>query len=103
MRATFRSFELKIEISPLMTKTKTINQQDFDKILNRLDSDRELAGRKYESIRQRLIKIFDLRGCLVSEYLADETIDRITQKIDSITNVFDGKPNLYFYAVGKKL
>ena len=86
-----------------MTKTKTINQQDFDKLLNWLDSDRELAGRKYESIRQRLVKIFDLRGCLVSEELADNTIDRVTQKIDSITNVFDGNPNLYFYAVGKKI
>ena len=86
-----------------MTKTKAINQQDFDKLLNWLDSDRELAGRKYESIRQRLIKIFDLRGCLVSEELADNTIDRVTQKIDSLTNVFDGNPNLYFYAVGKNI
>ena len=86
-----------------MTKTKAINQQDFDKLLNWLDSDRELAGQKYESIRQRLIKIFDLRGCLVSEELADKTIDRVTQKIDSLTNVFDGNPILYFYAVGKNI
>jgi RNA polymerase sigma factor (sigma-70 family) len=86
-----------------MTKTKTLNQQDFDKLLNWLDSDRELAGQKYESIRQRLIKIFDLRGCAVSEELADKTFDRVIQKLDDITDDFDGNPAPYFYAVGKNI
>jgi DNA-directed RNA polymerase specialized sigma24 family protein len=94
---------LKVRKIPQMIKTKTINQQDFDKLLNWLDLDRELAGQKYESIRFHLIKIFKLRGSHTPEELADETIDRVTKKIDTVIATHLENPAIYFYGVGKKI
>lgn len=86
-----------------MTKKKDISQENFEKLLNWLDKDREAAGQKYEKIRRGLINVFTARGCSISEELADETIDRVAGKIDSLADSYEGEPILYFYAVGKKV
>lgn len=86
-----------------MAKNREISQTDFEKLLNWLNADKELAGRKYEAIRLRLIKVFTLRGCHTADELADITIDKVIEKIDSIVENYDGDPVLYFYGVGKKV
>jgi RNA polymerase sigma factor (sigma-70 family) len=86
-----------------MTIKTEISQDSFESLLNWLDSDREQAGRKYESIRSRLIKIFYARGCHLAEELADETIDRVARKIETLLVSYEGDPALYFYAVAKKI
>ncbi|MGC2237422.1 MAG: hypothetical protein WA584_14765 [Pyrinomonadaceae bacterium] len=86
-----------------MSKVSEISQDNFEKMLNWLHKDREAAGQKYESIRQRLTKIFYTRGCYEAEELADETIDRVTVKIKSLAETYQGEPALYFYAVAKKV
>jgi len=84
-----------------MTKNRELSRANFEKLLIWLDSDRELAARKYESIRLRLIKIFTLRGCHVADELADKTIDRVAEKMDSVAKNYEGDPALYFYGAGK--
>ncbi|MEJ7862846.1 MAG: hypothetical protein WKF90_14540 [Pyrinomonadaceae bacterium] len=86
-----------------MIKNLTISQNNFEKLLKWLDTDRETAGQKYELIRLRLIKIFSGRGCHWANELADETIDRVTKKVDSLLESYEGDPALYFYAVAKKV
>ena len=86
-----------------MNKNWSLSQEDFDALLDWLDSDREQAGIKYEQIRSRLIKIFTGRGCVDPEELADETINRVTRKIKDIKNEFTGDPALYFFGVAKML
>jgi len=78
-------------------------KEDFDKLLLWLDSDRDAAGRKYERIRYKLIKIFSCRGCCEAEDLADKCVDRVTSKIDWLMQNYEGNPALYFYAVAKKI
>lgn len=78
-----------------------ISQDNFEGLLNWLDADRERAGRKYESIRSRLIKIFYARGCHLAEELADETIDRVARKTEDFHGSYQGDQALYFYAVAK--
>ncbi|HEU4770317.1 MAG TPA: hypothetical protein VFS77_23325 [Pyrinomonadaceae bacterium] len=77
------------------------SQGVFDKLLSWLDDDRDEAGMKYETIRRRLIKIFTCRGCSEPEDLADETINRVTQKISDIAPEYEGDPALYFYGVAR--
>ncbi len=77
--------------------------EKFEKLLNWLNPDREIAGQKYESIRIRLIKIFYSRGCYQAEDMADETMDRVTKKIDAIFGTYEGEPALYFYAVARNV
>jgi DNA-directed RNA polymerase specialized sigma24 family protein len=80
-----------------------ITQDAFDHFLTWLDPDREKAGRKYEDIRRRLIKIFACRGCSASEDLADETINRVIRKSQELADSYTGDPALYFCGVARNV
>lgn len=86
-----------------MAKNREIGQENFEKLLNWLNSDRELAGIRYETIRLRLMKFFALKGCQGTDELTDITIDIVVQKIDSIMTDYKGDSALYFYGVAKNV
>lgn len=86
-----------------MKKDWVLTQDAFDTLLDWLDADRDRAGRKYESIRLRLIKIFTCRGCHDAEELADETINRVVARVVEVANGYEGDPALYFYGVSQKV
>ncbi len=86
-----------------MAKETAITEETFNTLLDWLDHNRETAGLKYEKIRQRLIRIFTGRGCFEAEELADETINRVMQKLPQLANNYVGEPALYFYGVAEKL
>lgn len=86
-----------------MKQVWELNPQSFEKMLDWLDKDREIAGQKYEAIRLRLIKVLNYRGCLDGESLADEAIDRVTRKIDSLAETYEGDPAYYFLNVANKI
>lgn len=86
-----------------MAKKLEISHDNFEKLLEWLHSDREKAGQKYELIRNQLIKIFYARGSYSAEEMADETIDRVAGKIKHLSEIYQGEPALYFYAVAKKV
>lgn len=76
-----------------------MTQESFDRLLNWLDPDRELAGKRYEEIRFKLIKIFVRRECQIAEELADETINRVAKRLLDIEENYVGDRALYFYGV----
>jgi RNA polymerase sigma factor (sigma-70 family) len=80
-----------------------LSQEAFDKLLGWLGPDRDSAGKKYEEIRLKLIKIFARRGCMVAEELADETMDRVCYKAQKIVDSYIGDPALYFYGVAQNV
>jgi len=86
-----------------MNQKNALTQTAFDSLLAWLDADRDQAGKKYEYIRQRLIKIFTCRGRSDAEELADETINRVTLKAHKIVEEYVGDPALYFYGVAQKV
>lgn len=86
-----------------MNKNWVLSQEAFDALLDWLDSDRERAGIKYEEIRRRLIVIFTGRGCSEPEDLADETINRVTSKLNEIGKEFQGDRSRYFFGVANKV
>ena len=86
-----------------MKKEWAPTQEAFDSLLRWLDPDRDVAGRKYETIRLRLIKIFACRGCREADELADECINRVTSKVEELAKTYQGEPSLYFYGVANKL
>ena len=86
-----------------MNHENSLTQAAFDSLLGWLDSDRDQAGRKYEFIRQRLIKIFTCRGRNDADELADETINRVTLKAAKLAQEYVGDPALYFYGVAQKV
>ncbi len=57
-----------------------LTQEAWDSFLALLDPDEEEAGRKYESLRRKLITMFRSRQCIPPEDWADETLDRAIRK-----------------------
>lgn len=86
-----------------MNKNWVLSQESFDALLNWLAPERDQAGRRYEEIRSRLIKIFMCRGCHEPEDLADETINRVTTRLQDIQRKFKGDRAKYFYGVANKV
>ena len=54
----------------------------LNRFLSCLDANPDHAGRKYEALRQKLVKIFDWRGAHFPEECADETINRVVRKLE---------------------
>jgi RNA polymerase sigma factor (sigma-70 family) len=78
---------------------------NFDELLDWLNPDRDQAGRKYEDIRRRLIRMFMHRGCTTAEDLADETITRVARKMQEVKVSYNpgDDPTLYFYGVARNV
>lgn len=75
----------------------------FDDLLAWLDPDRDLAARKYETIRAGLIRIFVAKGFSNAEDLADDTITRVTKRLPEIRETYVGEPALYFRGVARNV
>lgn len=86
---------------PMIRKPPT--QEAFDKMLEWLDPDRDQAGKKYQKIHTKLIGIFSCHGCADPEKLADETIDRVIAKMDSLLENFEGEPTRFFCGVARNI
>lgn len=84
-------------------KSHQITRESFDRFLKWLDPDETIAAQKYESIRFRLIKLFDYRGLSDPEELADRTIDRVMSKITDLSENYEGEPVYYFLGVANKI
>lgn len=85
-----------------MKKSSTLDRESFDRLLAWLGADREEGGKRYVEIRERLVRIFELRRNSDPESLADEVINRVAMKIPEMES-YEGEPGLYFYAVARKV
>jgi RNA polymerase sigma factor (sigma-70 family) len=81
----------------------TITQEQFDFLLTWLGNDRDLAGRKYETIRSGLVRIFVSKGFSDAEDLADETINRVMLRLPDIKANYTGEPACYFHGVARNV
>ena len=86
-----------------MAEERTITEEHFTVLLSWLDPDKNSAAKKYEAIRQRLIRVFSARGCFEAELLADLVIDRVTLKAAELNGNYVGDPALYFYGVANNV
>ena len=89
--------------NPSMKKQWELTQESFNQLLSWLGPNPDQAGKKYEEIRFRLIKILTCRGCLVPEDLADETINRVAKRVSEIAATYVGDPALYFFGVANNI
>ncbi len=88
---------------PSLRSEWNVSPEAFDAFLAWLDPDRETAGKKYEDIRRRLIKMFVCRGCYCSEDLADETLNRVISKVREIKDNYRGDPGCYCGGVARNV
>lgn len=71
------------------THNPSITAAGLARLLARLDPDAEQAAQEYERLRRGLVKFFDWRGAWPPEECADDTLDRLAQKLEGETIVED--------------
>ncbi len=86
-----------------MKKSLTLDQKDFNSLLLWLDEDIEIAGVKYQRIREKLVKFFVGRGLFDAEDLADDAINRVAAKCEQLGPTYEGEKSSYFYGVARKI
>ncbi len=87
-----------------MKKHQPSTKREFDGLLRWLDPDRERAGQRYEEIRCKIILMLARRGCWEAEELADETMNRVGDKVvTEIGESYVGEQLHYFRAVAHKV
>ena len=67
-----------------MKRERSPTPEEFAKLLAWLNSDPDEAGRLFNLINNRLVKIFASRGCVDAEALADEVSKRVAVRIDKV-------------------
>ncbi len=72
-----------------MKKERDPTPEEFEKLLDWLDADREVAGMKYKTFHLRLIRIFVSRGCIDAETLADEVMNRVAVRIEKVVETYE--------------
>lgn len=71
------------------TSTNSLDAAAFSRLLERLDSDPEIAGGHYEDMRRSLRRFFEWRGVAAADTAADETIDRLGRRLSAGETVVD--------------
>lgn len=88
---------------PKAKKHSQLTQEKFDKLLFVLDSDRTIAGERYEHLRQAMIAFFSFRGASDPEELADETMNRVASRLHDGAEIFSNNPASYFYGFARNI
>lgn len=83
-----------------MSDDWTIDEEDFERLLGFLASDRDAAVERFVTIWRGLVKMFASRRCYEAEDLADETMFRVARKTRTLKK-FEGDFALYIYRVGR--
>jgi RNA polymerase sigma factor (sigma-70 family) len=86
-----------------MVPDSLTNPDGFDEILAWLNPDREMAANMYVQLRRDVAKIFIWNRCSDPEGLTDEVFDRVTRKVHSLRQTYDGDPRLFFYGIARNL
>jgi DNA-directed RNA polymerase specialized sigma24 family protein len=59
-----------------------LQQPGFERLLQKLSPNRDLAALEYERLRFRLTKLFQWKGRTDAEDLADRTLDRLARRLE---------------------
>lgn len=81
----------------------TLSPEALGRFLILLDPDIAEAGRRYEHLRQKMIRLFEWRGCVFAEDLADETINRVVRRLDQGVDLAAGDIPRYSAAVAHRV
>src|SRR5262245_44437262 len=92
------------EVLTIQTKKdNSLNQAALDKLLARLDDDRERAAEAYEQLRKAMIAFFEFRGSRNPAEDSDETINRVARRLIEGQLITTPNPASYFYAVARNV
>jgi DNA-directed RNA polymerase specialized sigma24 family protein len=80
-----------------------LTEESLNLLLRFLDPNPSSAAAHYESVREKLVRFFEWRGCIPGDVYADETFDRVARKLSEGLESQPGNPYLYFHGVAVNL
>jgi RNA polymerase sigma factor (sigma-70 family) len=86
-----------------MGRELAITQESFEALLAWLAPNRDDAGKKYETIRKGLVRIFISKRFNDAEDLADQVINRVIDRLPDIRDDYVGEPANYFRGVARNV
>ena len=81
-----------------MTPERSSLSEGFDRLLTSLDADPTRAADAYETVRRRLAKFFEWRGCPDGATYADVTLERVARRLSEGASVSTANP--YSFVMG---
>jgi DNA-directed RNA polymerase specialized sigma24 family protein len=78
-----------------------ITPNAFRRLLEWLDEGEDSGGQKYLEMRQRLVAYFDRKNCLTPDELADETLNRVSRRLEEEGAIESESPAKYCYIVAR--
>ena len=91
---------------PAITKAELkkdwlLTESAFRQFLNWLDEGVDSGGEKYLEMRRRLVSYFDRKNCISPDELADETLNRVSRRLEEEGSIDSASPAHYCYIVAK--
>ena len=82
-------------------KEWTLTPRAFHSLLKWFDEGETSSGHSYLEMRRRLVAYFDRKNCMTSDELADETLNRVTRRLDEEGSITSDTPAKYCYTVAR--
>lgn len=82
---------------------KELNEEAFNAFLSWLSSDRDEAGRKYESMRYRVIIMLECRGCTRADEDCHEAFNRFINRLPELRHTYVGDPVPYVCVIARNV
>jgi DNA-directed RNA polymerase specialized sigma24 family protein len=79
----------------------TPSEQSFARFLAWLDQGSNSDGQSYLDMRDRLVTYFDRKNCSSPDELADETLNRVTRRLEEEGEIDSDAPAKYCYTVAR--
>src|ERR1041385_4783415 len=79
----------------------TPTEESFKRFLVWLDHGTDSEGQSYLAMRERLVTYFDRKNCDTPDELADETLNRVTRRLEEEGEIDSEAPAKYCYTVAR--
>ena len=86
---------------PANKRDWVLTSKAFHNLLNWLDGDLDSGGQRYLEIRRRLVLYFNRKNCLTPDELADETLNRVSRRLEEEGEITGDSPAQYCYIVAR--
>jgi hypothetical protein len=90
-----------VRIAPPLKRDWIATPQAFERLLAWLDEGDDSGGQTYLQMRRRLVLYFQRKRCRTPDDLADETLNRVTRRLEEEGSITDSPPARYCYITAK--
>jgi len=80
-----------------------LTEESFNLFLSWLSVDRDVAAKKYEHIRHRLVFVLECRGCTEADAIADEAINRFIRRLPELIETYKGDSYPYILVIARNV